>query len=68
METYIRDCINIRYMSGNARTFKSSDGDTYQALDTGSSVTFNYIDLGDFTNIGSVGGFDTYHIYLSVKS
>lgn len=56
-------------MSGkpNAITKTSGDGISYQTLDTGSSITFSYEDCSEHTNLGSIGGFDVHHVYLTCE-
>ena len=45
-------------------TKTSRDGITYKTLDTGSSVTLNYEDCSEHSNLSNIGGFNVHHIYI----
>ncbi|WP_167837486.1 AIPR family protein [Halosimplex halophilum] len=48
-------------------TRTSNGGENYRCLERGSTVEFNYVDYGRHDNLGTVGGFETHHIYLTCQ-
>lgn len=46
---------------------KSAKGNDYRVLKSGKPVELDYIDYGRHTSLGSVGGFDTHHIYVTCQ-
>lgn len=56
-------------MSGNPNTITKTSGDgiKYQTLDTGSSVTLNYEDSSEHSNLSTIGGFNVHHVYITCE-
>lgn len=46
---------------------KSAKGNDYRVLKSGEHVELDFVDYGQHNNLGSIGGFDTHHIYITCQ-
>lgn len=53
--------------SSTIMTKTSSTGESYQVLETGSIVEYDYVDYAKHENLNAVGGFNTHHIYVTCQ-